>query len=417
MEAMHSKTHEGYHKTLHRIRQVFYWPGLKEKLKNFIKECDVCQRHKLENTKPAGLLHPLPIPMQTWRDISMDFVEGLPLSEGKSTIFVVVDRLSKYSHFIPIAHPYSATTVARNFFDNVFKLYRMPSSVVCDRDLVFTSAFWKELFQLQGTQFNFSSSYHPQTDGQTEVVNCTLEMYLHCFTSNRPKAWVRWLTWAEYCYNTSYHSTNKRTPYEVVYGQMPPNLLDYVPGTTKLDAMEKELKDRDQALGELKDQLKEAQARMKQQYDSRHSAKEFQVGDQLYLRLQPYRQASVSLRRNLKLSPRYYGPYKIIQRIGPVAYKLLLPEGSKIHPVFHVSLLKKQIGGHVQVQPVLPTVQGDKELLLPTPQVIMERRVKHRHVEVLVHGEGLSPIEATWEDLENFKAKYPEFTLEDKAVT
>ena len=114
----------------------------------------------------------------------------------------------------------------------------MPNSIVCDKDLTFTSMFWKELFRLNGTDFNFSSAYHPQTDGQSEVVNHTIEMYLGCLTSSQPSNWGKWLAWAEYCYNTSWHSSIKRTPFEVVYGRSPPTLLAYVPGTARVAAVE-----------------------------------------------------------------------------------------------------------------------------------------------------------------------------------
>lgn len=158
---------------------------------------------------------------------------------------MVVDRLSKYAHFIPISHPYTAASVAQCFFDNIFKLHGMPRSIVRDRDLTFTSLFWKELFRLNGTSFNFSSAYHAQTDGQTEVVNRTLEMYSCCFTSSEPKQWSKWLTWTEFCYNTSVHSTTEKTPFEVVYGRQPPVLLNYAPTTAKVAAVEDKLIERD----------------------------------------------------------------------------------------------------------------------------------------------------------------------------
>lgn len=189
IEQFHNSSHEGYHKTLQRIRANFYWTGMREKIKKFITACDICQRHKSEQLAPAGLLQPLPIPNQVWEDISMDFIDGLPVSESKTTIFVVVDRLTKYAHFIPLSHPYTAVGVAEIFFENIFKLHGMPRSIVCDRDPTFTSIFWSELFKRNGTNFNYSSAYHPRTDGQSEVVNRTLEMYLRCFSSSRPNKW------------------------------------------------------------------------------------------------------------------------------------------------------------------------------------------------------------------------------------
>jgi hypothetical protein len=153
----------------HRLKSVFYWHGACAQIKEYLRGCDICQRNKSELTLPAGLLQPLPIPTMIWSDISMDFVEGLPNSLGKSVIYVVVHRFSKYAHFIALKHPYSAIMVAQEFFENVFKLHGLPTSIVCDRDPTFTSNLWRELFRLQGTMFNFSSAYHPQMDGQTEI--------------------------------------------------------------------------------------------------------------------------------------------------------------------------------------------------------------------------------------------------------
>jgi hypothetical protein len=183
--------HSGFHKTLSRARANFYWMGMKADIKNFIKECDICQRNKNETIHPAGLLQPLPIPTKVWADISLEFIEGLPLSNGFKVILVVVDRLSKYAHFISVAHPYTATKIAQIFIANIFKLHGMPTSIVNDRDPVFTSLFWKELFKLHGTELKFSSAYHPQTDGQTEIVNKCVEQYLRCFSRDKPKEWSR----------------------------------------------------------------------------------------------------------------------------------------------------------------------------------------------------------------------------------
>lgn len=255
--------HFGFYKTLHRIRQSFIWPKMRQTVKDFLKTCNVCQQYKADCMKPAGLLQPLPIPTQSWVDVSMDFIEGLPMANGHSVIMVVVDRLTKYAHFIPMKHPFSAATVARAFVSNVVQLHGVHSSIVSDRDKVFTSNFWQVLFRLQGTKLCMSSNYHPQTDGQSEVVNRTLEQYLRCFAGTQPKKWVEWLPWAEFSYNTSIHSATKITPFEAVYGKPPSSLLTYVPGTARVQAVDEYLQDRDQILRELRRNLQLAQERMR----------------------------------------------------------------------------------------------------------------------------------------------------------
>jgi len=159
-------SHSGYEKTLQKAKWDFYWPRMRADIKRFIRECDTCQQNKYENICPTSLLQPLPIPTRIWTDISMDFIEGLPLSQGHSVIFVIMDRLSKYAHFVSLSHLYSAAKIAQLFISNVFKLHGMPNSIVSDRDPTFTSAFWKELFKLQDTSLKLSTSYHPQTDGR-----------------------------------------------------------------------------------------------------------------------------------------------------------------------------------------------------------------------------------------------------------
>lgn len=157
---------------------------MKAAVKKFITHYPVCQRNKAESIAPPGLLRPLPIPDDIWLDISMNFIEGLPSSSNKMAILVVVDRLSKYAHFSALAHPYTASSIATIFIRDIVKLYGPPRSIVSDRDPVFVSSFWEAFFTAQGTQLCRSSAYHPQSDGQTEVTNRTLECYLRCLQSS-----------------------------------------------------------------------------------------------------------------------------------------------------------------------------------------------------------------------------------------
>jgi len=194
--------------------------------------------------------------------IKKDFIEGLPLSNGYSVILVVIDRLSKYGHFIPLKHPFSSKTVAEVFIKEIVRLHGFPENIVSDRDKVFLSNFWTELFKSQGTILHRSTAYHPQTDGQTEVVNRCLETYLRCFAGRKPKSWLQWLHWAEYWYNTSYHTTTGTTPFLAVYGREPPKILRYGDISTVNGQVEELIRDRDSLLQELRENMELAQRRM-----------------------------------------------------------------------------------------------------------------------------------------------------------
>ncbi|GJU57552.1 transposon ty3-G gag-pol polyprotein [Tanacetum coccineum] len=292
--------HFGFHKTLAKVKQSFWWVGLKERLKRFIRECSVCQRFKTDSMKPAGLLQPLPIPERVWEDVSMDFVEGLPNSNGFTAVMVVVDRLSKYAHFVPLRHPFTAATIAREFVSNIVRLHGVPSTVM------------------------------------------------------------------------------------KLYEQLRVNLLA-------------------------------AQHRMKIQADHHRRDLEFEVGDLVFVKLQPYRQMSVAFRGSNKLSPRFFGPYRVLGKVGPVAYRVELPPGSLIHDVFHVSLLRKCVGPVTDPIPAAIDVPQT-----PQPECILDERVvqkgKYRpKTELLVKWVGCPREDATWETKWRFARSYPNFRLEDKA--
>ena len=414
LAASHEEGHEGVQKTLQRFRRDFYTPNARQAVQEFVKGCSVCQKNKTDHLHPAGLLLPLPVPSQIWSDIAMDFIEGLPKVGGKSVILTVVDRLSKYAHFIPLSHPYSAESVARVFFSEIVRLHGIPTSIVSDRDPVFTSTFWQALFKATGSKLHMSSAFHPQSDGQSEAVNKAIGMYLRCMTGDRPRNWVRWLPWAEYVYNTSFHTALRDTPFKLVYGRDPPSICSYDKGNIRIAAVAQSMVERDEFLEDVKDRLQQAQQHAKNIYDKSHREVGFNVGDYVWVRLRQRPIASISDKPKGKLSPRFFGPYRITDKINEVAYRLALPPGARLHDVFHVGLLKKFIGQAPTAPPALPIIHNGA--MVPAPAKALKVRLCRGVRQVLVQWQAQPASAASWEDLDTFQARYPDFQLEDKLL-
>ena len=412
LQALHASGiggHSGIQGTYHRVKAIFAWPKLKNTVIQFVQGCQVCQQAKTEHVKLPGLLQPLSVPEQAWHTVSLDFIEGLPKSNRCDVILVVVDKFTKYAHFLPLAHPYTALQVAQLYFNNIYKLHGLPSAIISDRDKVFTSNLWQQLFALTDTQLLMSSSYHPQTDGQTERVNQCLEAFLRCTVHSCPKEWHKWLPVAEFWYNTTYHTALGTTPFEVLYGHAPRQLGITDPLAVTVPDLASWLTERNLLTKLIQQQLLRAQQRMKHYADKNRTEREFTVGELVYLKLQPHIQSSVAHRSNHKLSFRYFGPYRILARIGTVAYKLDLPSSAAIHPVVHVSQLKKHVPPNTEVLQSLHLVASDPLTQLK-PDMLLSLRIVQSggslRKQVLVRWEGQPDSMATWEDEQDMYRRY-----------
>jgi hypothetical protein len=320
---------------------------------------------------------------------------------------VVVDKFSKYAHFISLTHPFTALAVAKVYLSQVYKLHGLPTAIISDRDPIFTSNLWKELFRLSGTKLCLSSSYHPQSDGQTERVNQCLETYLRCFVQSCPRQWPSWLPLAEFWYNTCYHTALGKSPFEVLYGHSPAQAgIGSAEHCTVLD-LQQILQSRQNMLQQVRMHLHRAQQRMKKQADKNRTERVFLVGDRVFLKLQPYCQSSLVERQNHKLSFRIFGPYTIVKQINPVAYELDLPVGSSIHPVFHVSQLKAVISPQTPVNPTLPNLHHG----IQVPETVLATRLHRRAGKVvkqlLIKWSGWHSYLATWEEEADIKRSFP----------
>jgi hypothetical protein len=405
--------HPGSTKMYMDIKQKYWWNGMKADIARFVAHCDICQRIKAEHQKPAGLLQPLPIPVWKWDEIGMDFVVGLPRTQkGHDSIWVIVDRLTKSAHFIPVRTNYGGEKLAKLYIENIVKLHGVPSRIVSDRGTQFTSRFWKSLHRSMGTKLDFSSAYHPQTDGQTERVNQILEDMLRACVLTYGKDWEQSLSYAEFSYNNGYQASLGMSPFEALYGRKckTPLMWSEV-GERALEGPDF-IKEAEEKVAEIREKLKAAQSRQKNYADKKRREISFNPGEFVYLKVSPIR-GTRRFQVQGKLAPRYIGPYQVLKKVGAVAYRLQLPEEmSDVHPVFHVSQLRRCLRvpeeEHVPIEAI--DLQPDLRYQEIPVKILdtVTRRTRNSEVRICrVQWSRHGVEEATWELEDALKKEFP----------
>ncbi|CAN6454525.1 unnamed protein product [Victoria cruziana] len=347
LDSLHSSRftiHPGGTKMYRAARHHFWWPGMRKDIADFVAHCLICQQVKAEHQRPGRLLTPWELPEWKWDEVTMDFVMGLPRTRRQhDAIWVVVDRLSKSAHFLAICANMPLEGLADLYIREIVRLHGVPRAIVSDRDPRFTSRFWKAFQNALGTKLKMSSAFHPQTDGQSERTILTIEDMLRACILEWQSEWDRHLPLVEFAYNNSYHASIEMAPFEALYGRpcrAPGYWSDIADAKFEDPLIIKYYADQ---VHLIRERLQTAQHRQKCYADRRRRALEFEVGDSVFLKISPTK-GIFRFGKKGKLSPRFIGPFEVIEKIGPCAYRLALPPHlSQVHDVFHVSMLRKYL--------------------------------------------------------------------------
>ena len=402
-------SHFGARKTLHLLQRHYHWPSIAADVKDYVQTCTTCQRTKTARHLPYGQLASLPQPKGPWQEISMDFITDLPPSfevgtkSIRDSILVVVDRYTKVAVYIPTVKTCDAVTLAGLFLEKVVRLYGVPVGIVSDRGGQFTSKFWSALCFYLRVERRLSTAFHPQTDGQTERQNQTVEHYLRCYCNYRQDDWCSKLALAEFTYNNSVHATTQVTPYYALYGFQPEIRInperDNLPEVPGAKLRVKQIEDERAALSE---RWRNAVAAQQKFHNKRHLPIACKIGDQVMLSARNIRQ----LRPSKKLADRQLGTFKVVAIMGAhkQAYKLELPPTWAIHPVFHVSLLepyRHRPGSDVEPTSVdIDPLDGEQYDV----EAILADRTRRGVKEYLIRWKDYPPEADSWEPESNLSA-------------
>ncbi|KAG7594042.1 Zinc finger CCHC-type [Arabidopsis thaliana x Arabidopsis arenosa] len=367
------------------LNKYYHWVGMKKDVARWVARCPTCQLVKAESQVPSGLVQSLPMPEWKWDHVTMDFVTGLPRSPAKhDAVWVVVDRLTKSAHFVTVSEMDGAERIAAKYIEEIVRLHGVPVSIVLDRDTRFTSHFWKDFQKALGTRVNMSTAYHPQTDGQSERTIRTLEDMLRACALDWGGSWEKHLTLVEFAYNNSYQASIGMSPYEALYGRACRTPLCWTPVGERMLFGPK-------IVDETNEKMKFLKA-VTYKGDGRFSKRK-------------------------KLSPRYVGPYKVIERVGPVAYKLELPPKlDAFHKVFHVSQLRRCLSERDETVADVPAELQENLTVKAKPIGIIDKMEKGTRgkrinmVKVLWNCRGREG--ATWETENKIRADFSEWYKE-----